>query len=360
MLEDKQIEDFYRRLVQAVLVDTELFGDGYGMSYLEKRDYYLNVFPNKFKELLSSNKSFIKKLGVMQMMDVDQRGRIVLIKGGKTDPAVEDAYIRNFDELIEDKDNTEALQLAKDLLLYAYYYNGFAVDHSSYSQFLSTHFIEQFPEYIDVLRQLETITDREFMERFSQQYMYNNIDKFAKRVRPSQVKYLQNLQQYQYITEETDESEGLQKPEFISFTRKSNYDGSQYTIYLRHVEEDTYEDVTPIISILRTQMPIYNPNMSIDEINQYITNLRQTQKKQENNITTDWFYWELDNNTEENSSVKQQLEGSEKAMENLPDSETQITINRGYKQQEPKYDSEKSQQSLDKRLCDFGDFADFD
>jgi hypothetical protein len=39
--------------------------------------------------------------------------------------------------------------------------------------------------------------------------MYNNIDKFAKRVRPSQVKYLQNLQQYQYITEETDESEGL-------------------------------------------------------------------------------------------------------------------------------------------------------
>ena len=107
-------------------------------------------------------------------------------------------------------------------------------------------------------------------------------------------------------------------------------------------------------------MPIYNPNMSIDEINQYITNLRQTQKKQENNITTDWFYWELDNNTEENSSVKQQLEGSEKAMENLPDSETQITINRGYKQQEPKYDSEKSQQSLDKRLCDFGDFADFD
>jgi hypothetical protein len=53
------------------LVDTELFGDGYGMSYLEKRDYYLNVFPNKFKELLSSNKSFIKKLGVMQMMDVD-------------------------------------------------------------------------------------------------------------------------------------------------------------------------------------------------------------------------------------------------------------------------------------------------
>jgi hypothetical protein len=56
-----------------------------------------------------------------------------LIKGGKADPAVEDAYIRNFDELIEDKDNTEALQLAKDLLLYAYYYNGFAVDHSSYS-----------------------------------------------------------------------------------------------------------------------------------------------------------------------------------------------------------------------------------
>jgi hypothetical protein len=53
------------------LVDTELFGDGYEMSYLEKRDYYLNVFPNKFKELLSSNKPFIKKLGVMQMMDVD-------------------------------------------------------------------------------------------------------------------------------------------------------------------------------------------------------------------------------------------------------------------------------------------------
>ena len=361
MLEDKQIEDFYRRLVQAVLVNTELFGDGYGMSYLEKRDYYLNVFPNKFKELLSSNKLFIKKLGVMQMMDVDKRGRIILIKGGKTDPAVEDAYIRNFDELIEDKENTEALQLAKDLLLYAYYYNGFAVDHSSYNQFLSTHFIEQFPEYIEVLRQLENITDRDFMERYSQQYMYNNIDKFAKHVRPSQIKYLKDLQQYQYITEETDETEGLQKPEFISYTRKSNFDGDQYIIYLRHIEGDTYEDVTPIITTLKTQMPIYNPNISIDEINQYIISSRQTQKKQEGGITSDWFYWELDNNTEDNSSVKQQLEGQEKAIESLPDSETQITINRGYKQQEQKkYDEDKSQQSLDKPLCNFADFSDFD
>ena len=152
----------YRDLVNYALSNTKMLGNDDEMTYDEKRDYYLNKFPEKFLEIKRDNPD-IAKLGIMRKLTVKD-GNIIFEKSGRLRQATKDSFMRDMDTLLYMGDT--AKNLAEDLIKYAYYQNGLWFSPNGYSNFFSTDFLNAFPEIVNTMRDLNKPMYSEFLSQF--------------------------------------------------------------------------------------------------------------------------------------------------------------------------------------------------
>ena len=145
-----------------------------------KREYYLNTFPDDFAKILQENEEIRRLLGNILKREIIKdkytgavTKRIVLDDVGSLAKGQRDIISRRFDALLSSK---EGQDLAKHLLLYAYYDTGLNFSHNSYSTRLSTYFLSQFPAFREILQQLDTPLTEEQQQNFIYQFLITHKD----------------------------------------------------------------------------------------------------------------------------------------------------------------------------------------
>ena len=175
------VDKIYLQYITYVLSSSPLFGDetnadGTVTTMKEKRDYYLTSFARDFTTTMQKYPEIYSLLGsVLQR----EGNRIILKDVGSLGKRQKEIVSRRLDALFSiGEEGSELRQagrnLAKDLLMFAYYDSGLNFNHDSYSTRLSTYFLTQFPEYVDILRKLDSPMDDEHNKRFIEQFLVTN------------------------------------------------------------------------------------------------------------------------------------------------------------------------------------------
>lgn len=172
-ISSKTIESIYRAVIQFSLSNTELFGDDSSMTLEEKRNYYINEFPNEFNRIVHRN-SDISSLPFIQKLRANSFNGITMKDSARNTPYLRELLMSSADALLY-MDNIEAQKLAIGLLRYGYYKEGLRFGHNTFSQHFSTVFKNAFPEYTGTLRELPTVigTDARWDRLIPQIYANN-------------------------------------------------------------------------------------------------------------------------------------------------------------------------------------------
>ena len=260
----KTIGLFYKDLVNFALSQTKTFGNDDSQSFEEKRDYYLNEYPNEFLTAKSNNPD-ISKLGLFSKLTVKD-GKIQLLRSGRMRQQARDSFMRDMDSLLYMGD--EGIKMAKDLFMYAYYNEGFWFGPNSFGTFFSTNFFNSFPEVTEALRYMrEGMKNGTLYDRFLSQYYANHyMDGIVVDVSNSD-----NTLNKDKVLEGNDGS--IFVPISKSFNRTMNeglysyvsYNGSLYHISLENSSDD--KTVYRPVPTLNTYK--YNANMTIDEMKEF-------------------------------------------------------------------------------------------
>lgn len=168
------IDSYFSDLTTFILSKSSFFGDDAEKTYEEKRNYYLYEFPKKFIDLKhNADYKDITDLLAIKKMQV-YKGVIRMSNGGKLTPSTKAAISQSLDALLytQGEHRDEALQLAVDLMAYAYYKDGFMFGPNNYASFFSTTFLNAFPEIMDVLRTYDI--SNEELENFTEQWIAND------------------------------------------------------------------------------------------------------------------------------------------------------------------------------------------
>lgn len=174
IIRDDVLNRFYKELVVYGLTKTEIFGDTEEYSMEQKKNYYLNSFPNKFLEILSNNPD-IANLGIMRKISVKD-GKIVMSRSGRMTQTMRDSYMRDFDNLLY-MNNPEASRLALDLFIYSYYNEGLNFGPNNYGYFFSPFFMNSVSEYVDTLRGMKyDMYEGGYFDKFLIQFYANHFD----------------------------------------------------------------------------------------------------------------------------------------------------------------------------------------
>ena len=171
--DDKEIlSKAYKDLIVFFLTKAPIFGSDESGSYDEKRQYYLYRFPQEFLKIKGENPE-LNQLEALSRMTV-RDGQIILRRQGQMTTPARDMMMDSFQALLS-SDSEVAHKLATDLFMYTYYLNGFEFSYMSYGNLFGTQFLRAFPEYIQALRNMQTlpITDID-MDRFITQFTLKN------------------------------------------------------------------------------------------------------------------------------------------------------------------------------------------
>jgi hypothetical protein len=173
---DDFYETFYSELVEYSLTKTKLFGADDNNDFLTKREHYLYEFPAEFVKILKENEEF-KKMPIAKVITV-KSGEIVY-SGNSDNPTLLEYLKGDMEQLLYSNDPV-LNRLATDLLKYTYYKNGLTFDYKGLGKLFSTSFLTSFPEYINTLRNIRTMTntDPRFLQRFGEQFVINHPEFF--------------------------------------------------------------------------------------------------------------------------------------------------------------------------------------
>ena len=175
-LSDDMLMTFGRELTTFALSKSELFGDEHledgsvnpDRTYDKKREYYLYEYPAELMKTLNDNPD-LRKLGAIKKLSVEN-GVIEFRNSGRVTPALRDAFIRDFDQLMYMK-NPVAQQLAIDLFMYSYYHDGLRFGPNSYGRFFSTDFLTRFPSFINTLREAKyNLVEGSYFDKLLKQF----------------------------------------------------------------------------------------------------------------------------------------------------------------------------------------------
>ena len=72
-LSSQTINSLYKDFIYFGLTNTELFGDSSEMSMKNKEDYYLNQFPDKFKQVIRENPEKINNPGYKKVIRIKHK-----------------------------------------------------------------------------------------------------------------------------------------------------------------------------------------------------------------------------------------------------------------------------------------------
>jgi hypothetical protein len=177
--QEKVLSKAYKDLIIFFLTKAPIFGSDESGSFDEKRQYYLYKFPQEFLRVKAKHPE-INGLDAISRMTVSN-GQIILRRQGQMTTPARDMLMDSFQSLlsIDYESNPElakvAYKLATDLFMYTYYLNGFEFSYMSYGNLFGTQFLRTFPEYIQALRNMQTLPITEVdMDRFLTQFTLKN------------------------------------------------------------------------------------------------------------------------------------------------------------------------------------------
>ena len=177
--QEKVLSKAYKDLIVFFLTKNPLFGSDEAGTFDEKRQYYLYQFPQEFLRVKAEHPE-INNLDAISRMTV-RDNQIILRRQGQMTTTARDMLMDSFQSLlsIDYNENPElakiAHKLATDLFMYTYYLNGFEFSYMSYGNLFGTQFLRTFPEYIQGLRNMQTLPITEIdIDRFITQFTLKN------------------------------------------------------------------------------------------------------------------------------------------------------------------------------------------
>lgn len=189
-LDVKTMNSVYNDLLAYIMSKTKFFGSELVInpnsevgdkikSSAEKRSYFINHFPEDFKEIVSKNKDiaeleFIKRLKVIRANDNNPVATLVFKNVGQLSPTLRDRYMRDWASLLY-MNNPKAQELALNLFRYSFYRNGFAFGPNTFIHLAPVAVRKVIPEYISTLRTLVNWNNDDYSQ-FVDQYVYNHLD----------------------------------------------------------------------------------------------------------------------------------------------------------------------------------------
>jgi len=183
-LDVKTINSVYNDLLAYIMSRNEFFGAGIDqqsgkeISAAERRQKFINQFPEYFKRVVSENEDiaeleFIKRLRVAKANDSNPVDTIIFKNVGQLSSTLKERYMRDWTTLLY-MDNPEAQKLALNLFRYSFYRNGFAFGPNTFIHLAPVTVRQAIPGYIETLRSLMSST--EDYEQFVDQYVLNHLD----------------------------------------------------------------------------------------------------------------------------------------------------------------------------------------
>lgn len=184
----KTMNNIYNDLLAYIMSKTPFFGNqltidtdkegNHIISSSEKRDKFINDFPEEFKRVVTENEDiaeleFIKRLKVIRANDKNPVQTLVFKNVGQLSPTLRERYMRDWVTLFY-MQNPEAQKLALNLFRYSYYRNGFAFGPNTFIHLAPVAVRRMIPEYVSTLRFLFTSSDD--YSQFVDQYVYNHLD----------------------------------------------------------------------------------------------------------------------------------------------------------------------------------------
>ena len=174
------VDNIYTSYIIYTLSGSPLFGnetnnDGSVKTMKQKREEYLNDFPEEFRRLLSENDKIRNLLGsILEVVSDKNKSKIALKDVGSMSKETRAEVEMRFNSLLYDED-PKAQKLAKDLFMYSYFRNGLQFTHDSFAHLFTTTFLLNFPVYNQSLesldRDLSETDDKEFVENFMAQFL---------------------------------------------------------------------------------------------------------------------------------------------------------------------------------------------
>lgn len=263
-LNQRTLNNVYSDLFAYIMNKTQFFGNDGRMSAAEKRNYYVNNFPNDFKQIVASNPDiaeldFIKRL-VVGPIDKGSALKIISFRNvGKLSTQLKEKYSRDWASLLY-MNNPVANRLALELFAYNYYRNGFAFGPNSFIHLAPNVVREAIPGYISTLRDIMTTPDD--YRQFADQYVLNHLnnkklvpesevgtnpfivkDKFADRVEINSLEDTADKKMVKmYVTKN-----GRNTPVFFEFIAKTDGKNTAYYRLDNSIEGKTfYDKVNPL------------------------------------------------------------------------------------------------------------------
>lgn len=175
-LDEKTRNSIYNDILTYYMSQYSQFGADDTRTAQEKRDYYINQFPQdfaKFKEEHSelSKLSFLNRLKVIGRTKYNPAPSIIFTNVGKITPMQKEQYIRDWTALLYMNETTS--KMAKDLFTYNYY-KGFGFSPSGFGHLTSAQIKLSSADYI---RSLREVMDHPIdVNNFWRQYIRNHMD----------------------------------------------------------------------------------------------------------------------------------------------------------------------------------------
>lgn len=175
-LDEKTRNSIYNDLLTYYMSQYSQFGADDNMTAQEKRDYFINQFPQKFAEFKEkhpelSKLSFINRLKVISRTKYNPSPSIIFTNVGKITPMQKEQYIRDWTTLLYM--NEETSKMAKDLFTYNYF-KGFGFSPSGFGHLTSTQVKLSSADYIRSLR--EVMNHPIDISNFWRQYIRNHMN----------------------------------------------------------------------------------------------------------------------------------------------------------------------------------------
>lgn len=288
----RYLNAFFNDAFKYYMATSTIFGD----NYEEKRDYYLNKFPQEFVTIIKNNPD-LANIGIIRKLMLNVKdGSIVLDKSSKMDRVTVETLMRDFDLLMYDSDNPNAQQLALDLFAYCFYRDGFTFGPNNFGRFFSSNFMLSLPSFIDTAREMLTNNrPEEFWDNFMEQfYMYYGVeDGVCNRIYKSK-KHMVNpdgtisISNKQVFNEYSKTPKSYDYIQYVERLPNGILLKSLYKKVSEGASRTTYAKV-PTIPVINGKR--YNPNSSSDKIIEAYNQDRvrrakeAEQRKKENNAS---------------------------------------------------------------------------
>lgn len=181
------INDIYSNILLYELSKTKFFGEEDGITAEEKREYYMNKFPNDFIQLKLKYAKELKDNELIQGITYSNpnkkhpTGLLVFNKVGGMTEILKDSYKQDSISLLY-SDNEKLRNLVFDLVKYSYFRGSLGFTPDSFGNLISIDVLLSIKEYASTLYELLNSGGTTFnYERFAEQYVLNHLHntKFA-------------------------------------------------------------------------------------------------------------------------------------------------------------------------------------